>query len=205
MAATRVYQRKTEDVLIAAEELFLRRGYADTSMQAVADHAGVAKATVYSNFPNKDALFEAVVVRRAECNKVDIDHIDLESGDVHATLVELATSFLLDIYSREQLELFRTVVADARRFPHLGKMMLEGPFLETHGKIREYFERLVRQGELTLTDPVMAVEYFLAIIKADKHVKLLFNQDVNIAPRMIRAIADGAVDIFLNGARPRRR
>jgi len=203
MAAPRVYQRKTEDVLVAAEELFLRHGYAGTSMQAVADHAGVAKATVYSNFPNKDALFEAVVTRRAECNKMDIDHIDLESGDVHANLVELATSFLFDIYSREQLELFRTVVADARRFPQLGKMMLEGPFLETHGKIREYFTRLVQQGELTLTEPAMAVEYFLAIIKAEKHVKLLFNQNVSITPRTIRAIADGAVDIFLNGARPR--
>jgi TetR/AcrR family transcriptional repressor of mexJK operon len=203
MAVTRVYQRKTEDVLVAAEELFLRHGYADTTMQAVAAHAGVAKATVYSNFPTKDALFEAVVTRRAEFNAVNIDHIDLDSRDVHATLLELATSFLFDIYSREQLELFRTVVADARRFPHLGKLMLEGPFLETHGKIREYFSRLVANGELTVSDPNMAVEYFLAIIKADKHVKLLFSQDVNIAPRTVRAIADGAVNIFLNGVRPR--
>lgn len=203
MATTRVYHRKTEDVLVAAEELFLRHGYADTTMQAVAAHAGVAKATVYSNFPTKDALFEAVVTRRAECNTVDIDHVDLGSGDVHTNLVELATSFLFDIYSREQLELFRTVVADARRFPQLGRMMIEGPFLETHKKIREYFSRLVEQGELTLTDPNMAVEYFLAIIKAEKHVRLVFSQDVNVTPRTIRAIADGAVDIFLNGTRPR--
>ena len=203
MATTRVYQRKAEEVLVAAEELFLRHGYADTTMQAVASHAGVAKATVYSNFPTKDALFEAVVTRRAEYNSVDIDHVDLESRDVHATLVELATSFLFDIYSREQLELFRTVVADARRFPHLGKMMLEGPFLKTHRQIREYFSRLAVMGEIAVADPNMAVEYFLAIIKADKHVKLLFSQDVNIAPRTIRTIADGAVDIFLNGVRSR--
>ena len=202
MATKRVYQRKTEEVLIAAESLFLRSGYGDTSMQAVATRAGVAKATVYSNFPNKEALFAAVVTRRAEWNRVEIDHIDLDSDDVQATLVELATAFLLDIYSREQLELFRTVVADARRFPQLGKMMLEGPFLETHGKITDYFQQLLARGELRLAEPVVAVEYFLAIIKAEKHVKLIFNQETSITPQAIRDIAVGAVDIFLNGARP---
>ena len=165
----------------------MRSGYADTSMQAV---------------PNKEALFAAVVTRRAECNKLDIDHIDLDSRDVRGTLVELATVFLLDIYSREQLELFRTVVADARRFPQIGRLMLEGPFQETHGMITDYFERLVRDGKLRLANANMAVEYFLAIIKADKHVRLLFSQDVSTTPKAIRSIADGAVDIFLHGASP---
>lgn len=203
MATKRIYQRKTEEVLIAAEELFLRSGFGDTSMQAVATRAGVAKATVYSNFPNKEALFAAVVSRRAECNRVGIDHVDLESHDLESTLIDLATAFLIDIYSREQLELFQTVVSDSRRFPQLGKMMLEGAFLETHGKINVYFEQLLARGELRVPDATIAVEYFLAIIKAEKHIKLLFNQETSTSKRAIRAVAKGAVDIFLDGARSR--
>ena len=203
MAAAREYQRKGEEVLVAAEELFLRHGYTDTTMQAVAVHAGVAKATVYSNVPTKDALFEAVVGRRAEVNAVGTEHIDLESHDTRATLVELAGCFLAVIYSREQLELLRTVVADARRFPHLGALVVEGAGLEARARIREYLSRLVARRELQVSDLDMAVEYFLAIVKADRHVKLLLNQDVDIAPETIRAIAEGAVDIFLDGSRPR--
>ena len=203
MAAKRVYHRKTEDILVAAEELFLRAGFGDTSMQAVATRAGVAKATVYSNFPSKEDLFAAVIRRRAECNKLDIQHIDLDAGDIQTTLLELAVAFLLDIYSREQIELFQTVVADARRFPKLGQLMLEGPFLETHGKITDYFARLFDDGELRLADPHMAVELFLGIIKAEKHVKLLFSQDAKVSPESVREVADHAVDVFLNGARPR--
>ncbi|MEZ0114985.1 TetR/AcrR family transcriptional repressor of mexJK operon [Catenulispora sp. EB89] len=204
MAAAREYQRKGEEVLVAAEELFLRHGYTDTTMQAVAVHAGVAKATVYSNFPTKDALFEAVVARRAEVNGTSVEHIDLESRDARATLVELAACFLSVIYSREQLELLRTVVADARRLPHLGALVVEGAGQETRETIHEYFSRLDAWGELEVSDLDMAVEYFLAIIKADRHVKLLLSQDVDITPEAIRAIAEGAVDIFLGGSRPRR-
>ncbi len=202
MATTRIYHRKTEDILVAAEELFLRAGFGDTSMQAVATRAGVAKATVYSNFPSKEDLFAAVIKRRAECNKLDIQHIDLASDDITTTLVDLAVAFLLDIYSREQIELFQTVVSDARRFPKLGRLMLEGPFLETHGKITDYFARLIGNGELRVSDANMAVELFLGIIKAEKHVKLLFSQEVNVQTESIRAVAEHAVDVFLNGARP---
>ena len=197
----RVYVRKTEAILIAAEELFLRAGFAETSMQAVAERAKVAKATVYSNFPSKEDLFAAVIKRRAEYNEDSIGHVDLTSRDMRTTLVDLATAFLLDIYSREQVELFQTVVADARRFPKLGRMMIDGPFKETHGQIGEYFQSLLDRNELTITDPHLAVEYFLGIVKADKHVKLLFSQEVNVSPKAIRAIAEGAVDIFLNGAK----
>src|SRR3954463_11648367 len=50
-------------ICAAAEELFLRDGYARTSIRAVATEAGVAEATVYLAFPNKPALLDAVIIR----------------------------------------------------------------------------------------------------------------------------------------------
>ncbi len=45
----------------------------------------------------------------------------------------------------------------------------------------------------------MAAEYFISIIKAGRHIPLIFNQPVTTDPPSIRAVAEGAVDIFLNG------
>lgn len=200
----RIYVRKAEPVLEAAERLFLSRGYGGTSMQDVAAAAGVAKATVYSNFPSKEALFSAVIHRRAERSRLDIDHVDLHSADVRSTLVELGCAFLHDIYSPGQVELLQTVVADARRFPQLGKLMIEGPFIETHGKISAYFSNIVGRGLLAHDDPETAAEYFIAIIKAGKHIPLILSQDVQTGPEAVRRTVEEAVDIFLRGLDPER-
>ncbi len=57
-----------ERICSAAEELFLRDGYARTTIRAVAKAAGVAEATVYLAFPDKAALLDAVIVRATRDN-----------------------------------------------------------------------------------------------------------------------------------------
>src|SRR5215213_6135677 len=55
-------------ICAAAEELFVRVGYARTSIRAVAKSAAVAEATIYLAFPNKAALLDAVIVRATRDN-----------------------------------------------------------------------------------------------------------------------------------------
>src|SRR5215471_10405262 len=52
-------------ILAAARSLFLNLGYGETSMDAIARRAAVSKATLYSHFDGKDALFAALIM--AEC------------------------------------------------------------------------------------------------------------------------------------------
>ena len=55
-------------ICAAAEELFLRDGYARTSIRAVARAAGVADATIYLAFADKPALLDAVIVHATRDN-----------------------------------------------------------------------------------------------------------------------------------------
>ena len=55
-------------ICAAAEALFLRDGYARTSIRAVATEAGVAEATVYLAFAGKGALLDAVIIRATRDN-----------------------------------------------------------------------------------------------------------------------------------------
>jgi AcrR family transcriptional regulator len=57
-----------ERICAAAEVLFLRHGYARTSIRAVARAAGVAEATVYLAFATKAALLDAVIIRATRDN-----------------------------------------------------------------------------------------------------------------------------------------
>lgn len=52
---------KRERILDAARSLFLRNGLRGTSMEAIAREAGIAKPTLYTQFPDKDAVFTAIL------------------------------------------------------------------------------------------------------------------------------------------------
>lgn len=54
-----------EALLDAAERLFLERGYANVSMQQIAEAAGFTKGATYYHFQGKDDLFLAVSKRLA--------------------------------------------------------------------------------------------------------------------------------------------
>lgn len=76
-------QARTRQQLIAtARQLFLRDGYAVTSLEKVADEAGYSKGAVYSNFRNKDELCLAV-----------LDEIRTEQAELMAQAVAGADSF----------------------------------------------------------------------------------------------------------------
>jgi AefR-like transcriptional repressor, C-terminal domain len=56
-----------------------------------------------------------------------------------------------------------------------------------------------RAGDIKHDDPHMAAEYFISMIKAGRHIPLIFNQPADTRRASIRKIAAGAVEIFLNG------
>jgi AcrR family transcriptional regulator len=63
MPATR--RRPARDrILSAATDLFYERGITATGIDAVVEHAGVARRSLYNNFSSKDELVAAVVDRR---------------------------------------------------------------------------------------------------------------------------------------------
>jgi AcrR family transcriptional regulator len=89
-------ERRRPQVLDAALELFLERGYEGTSMDAVARAAGVTKPVVYACFAGKEELFRALLRREEERILAEIqaafDGSDL--SDPEGTLVEGFTGFL---------------------------------------------------------------------------------------------------------------
>ena len=52
---------RRDQVVQAAIDVFLRYGYARTTMADIAQAAGLSRPTLYLSFPDKDAIFHAVV------------------------------------------------------------------------------------------------------------------------------------------------
>ena len=54
-------QQTRADLVAAAREVFLRRGFHGASLEEISEQAGYTKGAVYSNFAGKDELFLAVL------------------------------------------------------------------------------------------------------------------------------------------------
>jgi AcrR family transcriptional regulator len=83
-------------VLDAALKLFLQTGYDRTSMQAVADEAGVTKPVVYACFDSKDDLFRSLLAREEQriVGEIQGAFSNADLSDPETTLVEGFTGFL---------------------------------------------------------------------------------------------------------------
>ncbi len=54
-------EARPEEILAAALDVFVERGFARARLEEVARRAGVTKGTIYLYFKSKEALFKAVV------------------------------------------------------------------------------------------------------------------------------------------------
>ncbi len=70
--------RNRDLVLDAARRVFLARGYAGASIEAIADEAGFSSGVVYSQFGSKADLFFALLDRRIETRALQNDRIAKE-------------------------------------------------------------------------------------------------------------------------------
>ena len=199
-------QKKREAMVEAATRLFLEYGFEGVSMDTIAEQANVSKRTLYNHFNDKYALFEAVMALL--CESVlpwPWQPAGLKRGEVRATLEKLGVAFLGSIYAPIQIELYRTVAHDTRRFPQLGLMLLDGPIQRSHKLVSEYLQAWQAAGEVDVPDPDLAAAQFLGMLKADVQMKLLFDARRKISPAEIRRLAQAAVELFLNGASPKDR
>lgn len=116
-------QAKRKQIVDGAMKAFLKYGYAGTSMNRVAEEAGVIKQTIYSHFADKESLFTAII------ENLTLAHFRVEFGDDIPTeqTPEVALRKLASVFSGRQndpsyIALMRTVIGESDRFPELARL-----------------------------------------------------------------------------------
>lgn len=113
-------------ILDVAAVLFLRDGFAATSIEAIAVAAGVSKRTLYARFAAKDAVFVAVVRRLIGIWLTGFDEALEGAPTLKAALMAAGRRMLAAALTPSALALHRLVVAEAARFPELAAALRDG-------------------------------------------------------------------------------
>lgn len=183
-----------ERLLAAACEAFREEGY-QVSIDRIAARAQVARQTLYNHFHSKDALFGEVVRHSIQSVLVTLDG----DGDVRATLLAFGDAYRTRLLSPEGLAIFRTMVAEAPRFPELAKQFFrQGPHT-TRKRLAKYLAHAMEAGELRKDDPDFAAEMLTAaLIDLDRLRGLINLQTDLLKPTKTAQV----VDCFLRAFAP---
>lgn len=135
-----------ERVLAAARSLELELGYDGTSIEAIADRAGVAKTAIYRRWPNKGALLYEAVVGRAD------DHLDIpDTGAIRADLLAVLRTNAEGFRSPNRRALVAALTAEALRDGQLAETLRSRFFGRRADAITARVERAIERGELEAT------------------------------------------------------
>ncbi|MBE9553516.1 MAG: TetR/AcrR family transcriptional regulator [Proteobacteria bacterium] len=177
----------------AATRLFLEKGFHAVSIDAIVKAAGGSKASLYSYFGNKEALFGAVVEERARHFLETVTTGTAAAKSPEIALREMGRRFISLATRPDALALYRVVIAEAPRLPELAKMFFDSGPARTQRALADYLRHQHEAGVMHIPDPAASAEHLLGLLMGLFHLRAVLNLDTGDAETHV----DGAVTAFL--------
>jgi len=181
----------------AAREAFMADGYR-ASVDGIAARAGVAKQTLYNHFPSKEELFSESVGLVSAAIVVSLDG---QTDDVRATLLRFGAAFRQKVHGAEGLALFRTLMAEAARFPTLAQAFFAKGPEQTASRLADFLGRAMAAGRLRQDDPRFAAEMLVGMLHGIDHFRRL-SSNTQLPEAQEESRIGQIVDCFLRAYDP---
>lgn len=157
-------------ILSAATELFLEKGLAATSCEAVVAKAKVGKASLYSRYSGKSELFEAVIRQAIDSSELLLTKSDIPAASLRTRLAMAGKAVLMQAIEPVPLGLMRLFLTEAPRFT---------------GLIRS-FDRMARDRVIEIVSESLMEDDMLSNIDAIALTRHFL--DLTFAPIMLAAL-----------------
>ena len=156
-------QARPGELLDAALDLFVEKGFSATRADEVAARAGVSKGTLFLYFQSKEDLFKAVV-RENIANKFPTwqeEFLTFEGSSADMLRYAL-TSWWERIGKTRASGITKLVMSEAQNFPEIAAFYQEEVIQPGNAMIRRILERGVQAGEFREMDLEQAVHIIVA-------------------------------------------
>lgn len=189
--------RRNEHLLDVATGIFVRLGYNATTLDRIAAEAGVAKRTIYARYPDKQALFFAVLRRLAERRVIenlwDDDELPLREG-----LRRRARQMIERALTDSELAIARLFMVELAHFPEMGKSLWKAVEDEQGESMTEYFRSHQRKRNARTVNLNLLAELFLFNIYSFTN-RVALHQREKPTEEELTAYIDNMVDVMVSG------
>lgn len=191
---------RPQELLAAALDLFVERGFAATRLDDVAARAGVSKGTLYLYFANKEELFKAAVretvlpvLGEAE------DIVDSYEGTTTDLFRDIVFGWWERVGPTRIGGISKLMLAESNNFPELAAFYRDEVVARADAMIGRLLERGINRGEFRQVD----IPHATTVLCAPMMMLMLSQHSYNcqihkVAPQQYLATF---IDLFLNGLR----
>ena len=185
------------ELLEAALELFVEKGYAATRSEEVAARAGVSKGTLFLYFPSKEELFKAVVMENI-AGRFGGWNTEFEQfeGSTPEMLRYCLATWWEHVGATRASGITKLILSEGGNFPELAAFYRREVVAPGHALLRRILQRGIERGEF---DPGIDVQHAIYAIVSPMLFLMLWKHSANVCveegvpldpPRYIQAQAD---------------
>ncbi|MCG2575530.1 TetR/AcrR family transcriptional regulator [Dechloromonas sp. XY25] len=158
-------EARPSELLAAALDLFVEKGFAATRLEDVATRAGVSKGTLYLYYENKEALFKAVIQEGIIPVIVENEAIAAQhTGSSFDLMEKLLANWWTKIGQTAFAGIPKLMVAEARNFPELGRYYVENVINRGRALVGSALRRGMANGEFRAMDVETTIDVVIAPI-----------------------------------------
>lgn len=161
------------ELLAAALDLFVEKGFAATRVEEVAQRAGVSKGTLFLYFQSKEELFKAVVRENISGRFAEwSEEIDRFDGSAQEMLHHCLFNWWERIGSTQASGIPKLIMSEAQNFPELASFYQQEVMQPGNALIERMLKRGVERGEfrpMDLTYGVYLVQAPMLFLALWKH------------------------------------
>lgn len=156
-------QARPGELLDAALDLFVSKGFAATRAEEVAAHAGVSKGTLFLYFPSKEDLFKAVVRENMVRHQTEgAEALSRFEGRAAEQLEWLMLLWWERYGATKASGISKLVMSEASNFPELAAFYRDEVVLPGLAMVRSVLQRGVDRGEFRPLDLDLTVQSVIA-------------------------------------------
>ncbi len=154
---------RPQELLAAALDLFVERGFAATRLEDVARRAGVSKGTLYLYFANKEDLFKAVVRENIVTSIGEAEEFVAGFNGATADLFrQLILHWWRNVGSTKAAGLSKLMMAEAGNFPELANFYHEEVIARSDAMFAQMLARGAARGELRELNDLHTIRVLVA-------------------------------------------
>jgi len=196
-------ERRSLDILRTASELFLERGYDQTSVDEIIQRSGGSKTHVYSKFQGKEGLFLACIEFLCDEVQTHIATVEMSHVSAEAGLRSMAQALVKTLLSERHIAFQRLVYAESSRFPRVGELWFQRGPQQTVHILRSAMEQWMERGELRSGDAGLLASLFCDLLAGHILDRAWLGLAKRPSANEKAQIVETALQLFLHGVAAR--